>query len=56
MKKKTINIIRNFAEKNNLLYYSVSLDDINSVKYFFYDSIKQYSLYKAKNNYNFKIK
>ena len=46
-----INIIRNFAENNNLLYYSVSLDDINSVKYFFYDSIKQYSIFKAKLNF-----
>ena len=43
-----INIIKTFAEKNNMLFYSVSLDDSNSVNYFFYDSIKQYSLYKAK--------
>ena len=52
----SINLIKNFAEKNNILYYIVSLEDNNSVNYFFYDSIKQYSLYKAKNNYNFKIK
>ena len=46
-----INIIKTFAEKNNMLFYSVSLDDSNSVNYFFYDSIKQYSLYKAKLNF-----
>ena len=43
-----INIIKTFAKENNMLFYSVSLDDSNSVNYFFYDSIKQYSLYKAK--------
>ena len=43
-----INIIKTFAKENNMLFYSVSLDDNNSVNYFFYDSIKQYSLYKAK--------
>ena len=43
-----IDIIRTYTEKNNFLFYSVSLDDSNSVNYFFYDSIKQYSLYKAK--------
>ena len=43
-----IDIIRTYAEKNNFLFYSVSLDDSNSVNYFFYDSIKQYSLYKAR--------
>ena len=47
----TINTIRNFAEKNNILYYTISLDDINSINYFFYDSIKQYSLHKAKINF-----
>ena len=52
----SIDIIKNFAESKNILYYIVSLDDNNSANYFFYDSIKQYSLYKAKNNYNFKIK
>ena len=46
-----INLIKNFAEKNNILYYIVSLEDNNSVNYFFYDSIKQYSLYKAKNSF-----
>ena len=46
-----INLIKNFAESNNVLYYIVSLDDNNSVNYFFYDSIKQYSLYKARLNY-----
>jgi len=46
-----INIIKAFAEKHNMLFYSVSLDDSNSVNYFFYDSIKQYSLYKAKLNF-----
>jgi len=43
-----IDIIRTYAEKNNFLFYSVSLDDSNSINYFFYDSIKQYSLYKAR--------
>ena len=52
----SIDIIKNFAESKNILYYIVSLDDNNSANYFFYDSIKKYSLYKAKNNYNFKIK
>ena len=47
----SIDIIKNFAESKNILYYIVSLDDINSANYFFYDSIKQYSLYKAKNNF-----
>ena len=47
----TINMIKNLAENNNVLYYIVSLDDNNSVNYFFYDSIKQYSLYKARINY-----
>lgn len=46
-----INLIKNFAEKNNILYYIVSLEDNNSVNYFFYDSIKQYSLYKARLNF-----
>ena len=46
-----INIIKEFAQKNNILFYSVSLDDNNSVNYFFYDSIKQYSLYKTKLNF-----
>jgi hypothetical protein len=46
-----INLIKNFAEKNNILYYIVSLEDNNSVNYFFYDSIKQYSLYKAMLNF-----
>ena len=46
-----INIIKEYAEKNNILFYSVSLDDNNSVNYFFYDSIKQYSLYKTKLNF-----
>ena len=44
-------MIKNLAENNNVLYYIVSLDDNNSVNYFFYDSIKQYSLYKARINY-----
>ena len=43
-----IDIIRTYTEKNNFLFYSVSLDDSNSINYFFYDSIKQYSLYKAR--------
>ena len=47
----SINTIRNFAENNNILYYAISLDDINSINYFFYDSIKQYSLHKAKINF-----
>ena len=47
----SINLIKNFAEKNNILYYIVSLEDNNSVNYFFYDSIKQYSLYKAMLNF-----
>ena len=47
----SIDIIKNFAESKNILYYIVSLDDSNSANYFFYDSIKQYSLYKAKNNF-----
>ena len=46
-----INLIKNFAEKNNILYYIVSLEDNNTVNYFFYDSIKQYSLYKAMLNF-----
>ena len=46
-----IDIIRTYTEKNNFLFYSVSLDDSNSVNYFFYDSIKQYSLYKARLNF-----
>ena len=47
----SINLIKNFAEKNNILYYIISLEDNNSVNYFFYDSIKQYSLYKAMLNF-----
>ena len=47
----SIDIIKNFSESKNILYYIVSLDDNNSANYFFYDSIKQYSLYKAKNNF-----
>ena len=46
-----INLIKNFAESNNVLYYIVSLEDNNSVNYFFYDSVKQYSLYKARLNF-----
>ena len=47
----SINLIKNFAESKNILYYIVSLEDNNSVNYFFYDSIKQYSLYKAMLNF-----
>ena len=47
----SINLIKKFAESNNILYYIVSLEDNNSVNYFFYDSIKQYSLYKAMLNF-----
>ena len=47
----SIDIIKNFSESKNILYYIVSLDDNNSANYFFYDSIKQYSLYKAKNSF-----
>jgi len=47
----SINLIKKFAESNNILYYIVSLEDNNSVNYFFYDSIKQYSLYKARLNF-----
>jgi len=36
----SIDIIKNFAESKNILYYIVSLDDNNSANYFFYDSIK----------------
>ena len=46
----SMNTINNYAENNNILFYSVSLSDVNSVNYFFYDSIKKYALYKTKLN------
>ena len=46
----SMNTINNYAENNNILFYSVSLNDVNSVNYFFYDSIKKYALYKTKLN------
>ena len=49
--KIPINVIKDLAQSNNILYYIISLDDNNSVNYFFYDSIKQYSLYKAMLNF-----
>ena len=50
--KIPINVIKALAQSNNILYYIISLDDNNSVNYFFYDSLKQYTLYKARINYN----
>ena len=50
--KIPINVIKDLAQSNNILYYIISLDDNNSVNYFFYDSLKQYTLYKARINYN----
>lgn len=43
-----INIIKKFAENNNILFYSVSLNDSNSIRYLFNDSIKKYVLLQSK--------
>ena len=43
-----INTIKQFAEKNNILFYGVSLTNSNSIKYLFNDSIKKYVLFQSK--------
>ena len=43
-----INVIKQFAENNNILFYSVCLNDCNSVRYLFNDSIKKYNLWQSK--------
>ena len=43
-----INIIKKFAKDYNILFYSVSLNDSNSVRYLFNDSIKKYILFQSK--------
>ena len=40
--------IKTFAEDNNILFYSVSLSESNSIRYLFNDSIKKYVLLKSK--------
>ena len=47
-----INIIKQFAEKNNILFYSVCLNDNNSVRYLFNDSITKYNLWQSKNTFH----
>jgi len=42
------NMIKKFAENYNILFYSVSLNDSNSIKYLFHDSIKKYALFQSK--------
>ena len=43
-----IKYIKTFAEDNNILFYSVSLSESNSIRYLFNDSIKKYVLLKSK--------
>lgn len=43
-----ISMIKKFAEERNILFYSVSLSDTNSVRYLFNDSIKKYILFNSK--------
>ena len=43
-----INNIKKFAENNNILFYSISLNDSNSIRYLFNDSIKKYILLLSK--------
>ena len=40
--------IKTFAEDNNILFYSVSLNESNSIRYLFNDSIKKYVLMQSK--------
>ena len=40
--------IKKFTENYNILFYSVSLNDSNSVRYLFNDSIKKYALFQSK--------
>ena len=49
-----INIINKFAEDYNILFYSVSLNNSNSIRYLFNDSIKKYVLFQSK--FSFKNK
>ena len=47
-----INNIKKYAEKQNILFYSVSLNDSNSVRYLFHDSIKKYLLLQTKKTFH----
>ena len=44
----SINTIKKFAENYNILFYSISLSNSNSIKYLFNDSIKKYVLFQSK--------
>ena len=46
-----ISLIKQFAENNKLLFYSVCLNDSNSVRYLFNDSIKKYILMQSKSTF-----
>lgn len=46
-----INLIKQFTEKYNIIFYSVCLNDSNSVRYLFNDSIKKYVFFKSKDSF-----
>ena len=50
--KISINIVKKFVENNNVLFYSISLSDSNSIRYLFNDSIKKYILLQSKLTFN----
>jgi len=47
-----VNIVKKFVENNNILFYSISLSDSNSIRYLFNDSIKKYILLQSKLTFN----
>ena len=47
-----INMVKKFVVNNNILFYSISLSDSNSIRYLFYDSIKKYILLQSKLTFN----
>ena len=47
-----INMVKKFVVNNNILFYSISLSDSNSIRYLFNDSIKKYILLQSKLTFN----
>ena len=48
----SINLVKKFVENNQVLFYSISLSDSNSIRYLFNDSIKKYILLQSKLTFN----
>ena len=47
-----INMVKKFVGNNNILFYSISLSDSNSIRYLFNDSIKKYILLQSRLTFN----